>query len=150
MEEAAGAAALAQRLDLSERGTAALLDACVALGLLAKAGDAYRNTPAGDRYLTRGSPESLRVTLELQAATYPMWMRLSEAVTNGRPVATPTRLTGSWHPQAVAPQGRRLGGADGDGALAMTTLPQADPSSAYCVSQHRIDARLFVDRDRSG
>jgi hypothetical protein len=94
LEEAAGAAALAQRLDLSERGTAALLDACVALGLLAKAGDTYRNTPVGDRYLTRRSPESLRVTLELQAATYPMWMRLSEAVRNGQPVITPGDLLG--------------------------------------------------------
>ena len=41
-------------------GTAALLDACVAMGLLEKTGDTYRNTPASDRYLTCRSPESLR------------------------------------------------------------------------------------------
>ncbi len=94
LEEAAGAAALAQRLGLSEHGTAALLDACVAMGLIEKAGDTYRNTPAGDRYLTSRSPESLLVTLELQAATYPMWMRLAEAVRDGQPAIAPADLLG--------------------------------------------------------
>lgn len=92
--QAVGAAALAHRLELSERGTAALLDACVAMGLLDKAGDTYRNTPASDRYLTGRSPESLLVTLELQAGTYPMWMRLSEAVISGQPVIAPGDLLG--------------------------------------------------------
>ena len=54
-----------------------------------KTDDTYRNTPAGDRYLTSRSPESLRVTLDLQADTYPMWIDLSEAVRNGQPVIAP-------------------------------------------------------------
>ena len=33
------------------------------------------------------------------------------AARGGRPVATPKTLRGWWHPQAGAPQGRRLGGA---------------------------------------
>jgi hypothetical protein len=94
LEDAAGAAQLAQRLNLSERGTSALLDACAAMGLIEKTGDTYRNTPAGDRYLTSRSPESLLVTLELQAGTYPMWMRLSEAVRSGQPVIAPGELLG--------------------------------------------------------
>ncbi len=94
LDQPAGAAALAQRLDLSERGTEALLEACVAMGLLEKEGDTYRNTPASERYLTSRSPESLLVTLELQAATYPMWMHLCEAVRKGQPVMPPRDLLG--------------------------------------------------------
>ena len=69
LTEPTGAEELAKRLDLSERGALALLDACVALDLLEKNEGIYSNTQAGKRYLTSGSPESLLVTLELQANT---------------------------------------------------------------------------------
>jgi hypothetical protein len=94
LTEPTGAAELAKRLDLSERGALALLDACVALDLLEKKEDAYVNTPTGERYLTSGSPESLLVTLELQANTYPMWMNLSESVKKGQPTIPPKDLLG--------------------------------------------------------
>jgi hypothetical protein len=95
LDRPAAAGEVARRLDLSERGAAALLDACVALDLLATADGAYRNTPASERYLTSRSRESLLVTLALQADTYPMWMRLSDAVANGQPVIAPDDLLGS-------------------------------------------------------
>lgn len=94
LERPAGAEEMARRLDLSERGAAALLDACVALGLLEAANGTYSNTPASRRYLTTASPESLLITLELQADTYPMWMDLSEAVTKGLPVIASKDLLG--------------------------------------------------------
>lgn len=94
LDQPAGAAEVAGRLGLSERGVAALLDACVALELLESADDVYRTTAAADRYLTRRSPESLLVTLDLQADTYPMWMDLSEAVAKGQPVIPPDDLLG--------------------------------------------------------
>ena len=94
LEEPAGAGELAERLELSERGTLALLDACVALDLLETTEGRYRTTPASERYLTTRSPESLLVTLELQANTYPMWMDLSESVRNGRPAIPPGDLLG--------------------------------------------------------
>jgi len=90
----AGAGEVAQRLNLSERGVKALLDSCVSLELLERAQGAYRNTPAGQRYLTSRSPESLLVALALQAETYPMWMNLSEAVMKGQPVIAPNDLLG--------------------------------------------------------
>ena len=94
LEATAEAGEVARRLNLSERGAQALLDACVALELLETADGAYRNTPAGQRYLTSRSPESLLVALELQAHTYPIWMSLSEAVMKGQPVVAPNDLLG--------------------------------------------------------
>lgn len=94
LDKPAEAAEVARRLALSDRGAAALLDACVALGLLETTDGAYCNTPAGQRYLTSRSPESLLVALSLQADTYPMWMNLSEAVMKGQPVIAPNDLLG--------------------------------------------------------
>jgi len=94
LDRPAGAGEVTQRLNLSERGAKALLDACVALELLATADGAYCNTPASQRYLTSRSPESLLVALALQAETYPMWMNLSEAVMKGQPVIAPNDLLG--------------------------------------------------------
>jgi len=94
LDTPAGAGEVARRLNLSERGAEALLDACVALELLETADGAYRNTPASQRYLTSRSPESLLVALALQAETYPMWMSLSKAVVKGQPVIAPNDLLG--------------------------------------------------------
>ncbi|MBT8038232.1 MAG: hypothetical protein KJO21_11870 [Verrucomicrobiae bacterium] len=85
---------VAKRLDLSQRGALALLDACVALDLLEKKEGQYHNTPTSERYLTSESPASLLVTLELQAKTYPMWMNLSESVKKGQPTIPPRDLLG--------------------------------------------------------
>jgi len=94
LDTSAEAGEVARRLGLSERGAAALLDACVALELIERADGAYCNTPASERYLTSRSPESLLVALELQADTYPMWMDLSESVRKGQPVIAPNDLLG--------------------------------------------------------
>jgi cyclopropane fatty-acyl-phospholipid synthase-like methyltransferase len=92
--EPTGAAELAKRLGLSERGAETLLDSCVSLALLEKTDGVYRNTASAERYLTSRSPESLLVTLDLQADTYPMWVDLPEAVTKGQPAIPPHDLLG--------------------------------------------------------
>ncbi|OVE76161.1 hypothetical protein BVX97_01870 [bacterium E08(2017)] len=86
---------IAQRLQAAERGMAGLLDSCVALGLLRKEGDAYCNTEAASKYLTSRSPESLVITLRMQASTYPMWGQLRDAVASGEPVLPPSDILGS-------------------------------------------------------
>src|SRR5947208_12903853 len=53
------AATLAQELHVNQDAVARLLDACVALHLLAKDGGQYANTPAASAYLCRGSPQRL-------------------------------------------------------------------------------------------
>ena len=61
-----------------------LLDTCVALGLLEKSEGLYRNTALASEYLRRGSPRTLAgYILYSNAALYPMWGRLEEAVATG-------------------------------------------------------------------
>lgn len=64
-----------------------LLDACVALGLLEKREDGeYVNTPESDRFLRSGSPDTLSgYVLYSNAALYPMWAHLEDAVREGGP-----------------------------------------------------------------
>jgi SAM-dependent methyltransferase len=70
------------REDTTER----LLDACVALGLLEKEGDVYRNAPIAERYLVRNSPETLAgYILYSNSALFPMWSDLEGALREGTP-----------------------------------------------------------------
>ncbi|HWZ33472.1 MAG TPA: methyltransferase [Bryobacteraceae bacterium] len=61
-----------------------LLEACVALGLLEKKGEEFVNTPIADEYLRRSSPHTLSgYILYSNAALYPMWAHLEDAVLEG-------------------------------------------------------------------
>ncbi len=63
-----------------------LLDACAALGLLERVGGAYVNTPAADEYLRSDSPRTLAGYVKYSnAALYPMWGHLEDAVREGAP-----------------------------------------------------------------
>lgn len=73
----------------SARGMRLLLDACVALDLLAKADDVYANTAAGARSLVAGSPADLSRTILYNRDVYPAWGRLSQLVKTGKPVEDP-------------------------------------------------------------
>ncbi len=79
--------AATRRLDL--RGTRLLLDAAVAVGLLTKAGDIYRNTPAGTQALVAGGPADLRGAIAYNRDVYPAWGRLIDLTRHGRPVEAP-------------------------------------------------------------
>lgn len=61
-----------------------LLEACVALGFLEKRGDEFVNTPVADEYLRRSSPRTLSGYIRYSnAALYPMWGHLEDAVMEG-------------------------------------------------------------------
>jgi acetylserotonin O-methyltransferase len=61
-----------------------LLDACVGLGLLAKQGAEYVNTPMADEYLTRTSPNTLAGYIRYSnAALYKLWDHLDDALIEG-------------------------------------------------------------------
>jgi len=64
-----------------------LLDACVALGLLEKRADGeYINTPESERFLRSDSPDTLSgYVLYSNAALYPMWNNLEDALREGSP-----------------------------------------------------------------
>lgn len=87
--EGVTAGALAQAEGCDPRGLRLLLDACVAVGLLCKAGERYANTPAGRQALVTGSPRDLSRAIRYNRDVYPAWGRLSELVLTGRPVEAP-------------------------------------------------------------
>ncbi|MCL1857479.1 MAG: acetylserotonin O-methyltransferase [Kiritimatiellaeota bacterium] len=115
--EEAGGEATAERIaggrSLDARATRLLLDACVAIGLLEKSGEVYRNTPAGRLALVAGSPQDLRGAIAYNRDVYPAWGRLSEFLRTGAPVESPAIHLGDDAARtrafALAMHGRALG-----------------------------------------
>jgi acetylserotonin N-methyltransferase len=61
-----------------------LLDGCVGLGLLAKQGDHYVNTPMADEYISRSSPRTLSGYIRYSNdMLYRLWEHLEDAVIDG-------------------------------------------------------------------
>jgi acetylserotonin O-methyltransferase len=61
-----------------------LLDTCVAMGLLSKAGALYSNTPMASAYLVSTSPATLAGYIQYSnRALYPMWGELEQALETG-------------------------------------------------------------------
>lgn len=85
----ADAVALATALRLDERATRLLLDACVALKLLEKSGETYRNTAESGAFLVPGAPADLSNAIRYNRDIYGAWGRLPELVRTGRPVEKP-------------------------------------------------------------
>jgi len=67
-------------LRLAARPARALLDTCVASGLLEKEDGRYRNSPLGARYLAAGSEYSLRNYVLDERWCWPAWGRLEDAL----------------------------------------------------------------------
>jgi hypothetical protein len=79
-------AGLSGRLGLHERSARDFLDALVALGMLERDGDRYRNTPDTDLFLDRGKPSYIGGILEMaNARLYGFWGSLTEALRTGVP-----------------------------------------------------------------
>ncbi len=123
----ATAQAVADAAGTSRRGTAMLLDACAALGLLAKDGaGAYSNTPAGRQALVPGGPADLTRAIRYNRDVYPAWGRLGEFVKTGRPAEKPSMHLGGDPERtkafAQAMYSRAMG--IGRGVVPMLGLPQ--------------------------
>src|SRR5204862_851390 len=75
---------LRKRLGLHERSSRDFLDVLVALGMLERGGDGYRNTPATDLFLDRGKPTYVGGMLEMaNARLYGFWGSLTDALRTG-------------------------------------------------------------------
>ena len=80
------AEAIADRLGLHPRGAIDFLDALVALGMLDRVGDGYRNAPSADLFLDRNKASYVGGLLEMaNARLYPFWGSLTEALRSGHP-----------------------------------------------------------------
>lgn len=77
---------LADRLKIDTRGARDFFDALTALGMLARDGDRYRNTPATDTYLDKGKETYIGSFLETaNNRLYHMWESLTEGLRSGIP-----------------------------------------------------------------
>lgn len=78
---------LRDRLELHPRACRDFLDALVALGLLRRIGELYRNSEIADRYLVRGPGYRGGFLEGANHVLYPAWGRLSAALRTGEPQA---------------------------------------------------------------
>lgn len=75
---------LAARIGLTPRATRISADAMVALDLLERDGDTYRNGPAADQFLAGRTPADLRPFLRFwDKISYPAWQSLADALGSG-------------------------------------------------------------------
>lgn len=104
---------LAKRTGCDLRGLRLLLDACVAVGLLAKEEEQYSNTQAGTLALAAGSPHDLTRAIRYNRDVYPAWGKLAELVKRGTPVEAPAvhlgEDAGRTRGFVLAMHGRALG-----------------------------------------
>ncbi len=85
----ATAETVAAECNLDRRGARLLLDACVALKLLAKTNNTYANTPESQTFLVSGSPAYLGGAIRYNRDVYPAWGKLSQLAQTGAPVERP-------------------------------------------------------------
>src|SRR5262249_6726886 len=77
---------LTQRLELHPRSARDFFDALVALGMLERQGDRYRNTPDTDLFLVRGKLSYIGGMLEMvNTRLYVFWGSLTDALRTGQP-----------------------------------------------------------------
>jgi ubiquinone/menaquinone biosynthesis C-methylase UbiE len=119
----ADAPTVAAACSLNLRGARLLLDACVAVGLLSKAGNIYRNTPEAAAFLVPGSPADLSGAIRYNRDVYNAWGKLAEMVRSGRPVERPELHLGEDPERTrtfvLAMHGRAL-------AIGQAVIPQLD------------------------
>ena len=72
-----------RRFNANARAVEMLLNALVALGLLSKIGDDYKNTPESARYFVQGSKDNHRDGLLHTANIWHRWSTLTDAVRRG-------------------------------------------------------------------
>jgi len=85
----ATAATVADAVATDVRATTLLMDGCVALGLLAKTGLLYRNTPSSAAFLVPGQPGDLSRAIRFNRDVYDAWGKLPDLVRKGVPVEKP-------------------------------------------------------------
>jgi SAM-dependent methyltransferase len=121
----ADADTLARELQLSPRGALLLLDACVALELLEKNGEIYRNSEDAAVFLTPNSPADLSKAIRYNRDVYAAWGKLRELAKTGLSVEKPEIHLGEDEQRTrdfvLSMHGRALG-------IGQAVVPQLDLS----------------------
>jgi len=104
---------VARALKLDLRGTRLLMNACVAIGLIEKEGEVYRNTPESSVFLVPGQPGDLTEAIRYNRDVYAAWGKLAKMVRRGEPVEKPALHLGEdenrTHTFVMAMHGRAMG-----------------------------------------
>lgn len=148
---ATSAAELSSKASLSLRGSQAVLDGLVGLGLIEKSAGCYANSPQLSTYLLSTSTEYIGGYADMILATLTDWSHLPEAVASGRPLhrqesADPANTFWESLVRALAPLGfvparaaaARLGVA---GTNAFDMLDIGGGAGAYSVIWLGLNAR---------
>lgn len=117
---------LARRADIPGRTARIAVDAMVALGLIVRSGEQYRNTPAVAAFLSGQGPADLRPILRFwNRISYPTWIQLEATIRSGQ---APNRQGGGF-----SEEDQRIF-SEGVGAFA--AVPAAVLAATYDFSQH--------------
>jgi hypothetical protein len=88
------AGAVAKKLRIDARATAAILDVLTALGLLVKRGDRYFTPPAIAELLTENSSKSVLAMVRHQGNCLRRWVQLAEVAKSGKPAKRTPSIRG--------------------------------------------------------
>jgi len=100
--EAANAEQIGTKIHANARAAGMLLNALVALGLLSKSGDDYKNTPESARFFVQGSKDNHRNGLLHTANIWHRWSTLTEVVRSGTRVPTSRDDNPEWTRNFIA------------------------------------------------
>lgn len=174
--EGADAAAAARKLGTDRRATESLLNALVALGLLAKHDGIFTNMPTSARYLVAGARDDSRAAIMHTVNLWPAWSTLTECVRKGTSVTTQETGRGddAWTEAFIAAMHKNatsraptvvralgldgvrrvldLGGGSGAYSIAFArakedlTADILDVERVVPIARHHIDAAGLADR----
>jgi 3-hydroxy-5-methyl-1-naphthoate 3-O-methyltransferase len=82
----ATATEVAAHIGLPVRGVERVLNACAALGFVAKEGDRYRNSPLAETFLVKGQPGYVGNMLKQATDRYTAWGQLADGIKQDKPV----------------------------------------------------------------
>jgi 3-hydroxy-5-methyl-1-naphthoate 3-O-methyltransferase len=100
--DGADAEQIGKKIHANARAIGMLLNALVALGLLLKIGDIYRNTPESARFFVQGSKDNHRNGLLHIANIWHRWSTLTEAVRRGRRISIDADNSREWTRHFIA------------------------------------------------
>ena len=100
--EGANAEQIGTKIHANARAAGMLLNALVALGLLSKSGDDYKNTPESARFFGQGSKDNHRNGLLHTANIWHRWSTLTDAVRSGTRAPASRDDTPEWTRNFIA------------------------------------------------
>jgi (2Fe-2S) ferredoxin/predicted O-methyltransferase YrrM len=100
--EGGNAAQIGTKIHANARAVGTLLNALVALGVLSKSGEVYKNTPESARFFVQGSKDNHRNGLLHIANIWHRWSTLTDAVRSGTRVPIGRDDTPEWTRDFIA------------------------------------------------